>query len=86
MDKIYWHMNAKQGSAKVHMNTDLSDAIVVRTSQTRRFTTSTWQLLHNCRTMSFLNECMSDNDSRNTSWPGVNLVANRTSEAGNIYK
>ena len=60
-------MNAKQGSAKVHMNTDLSDAIVVRTSQTRRFDTSTWPLLHNCWAMSFLNECMGDNDSRNTS-------------------
>ena len=67
MDTIYWHMNAKQGSAKVHMNTDLSDAIVVQTSQTMRFTTTTWPLLHNCRAMSFLNECMGDNDSRNTS-------------------
>ena len=60
-------MNAKQGSAKVHMNTVLSDAIVVRTSQTRRFTTSTWPLLHNCRAVPFLNEFMGDNDSRNTS-------------------
>ena len=67
MDTINWHMNAKQGGAKVPMNTDLSDTIVVRTSQTRRFTTSTWQLLHNCRAMSFLNEYMGDDDSRNTS-------------------
>ena len=67
MDTSYWHMNAKQGSAKVHMKTALSDAIVVRTSQTRRFTTCMCPLLHNCRAMSFLNECMGGNDSRNTS-------------------
>ena len=67
------------GYKKKHMNTALSCAIELRTSQAR-FTTITRQLLHNRRTMSFLNECMADNDRCQLS-----LAADQTSEACVLY-